>query len=83
MAADVAGDLAAAGRVPDQHHVGQIERLHDRGQVVRVGVQVVAVPRLARPATAAAIVRDAAEAVVRDEHAAGRPTHRRSAASHG
>ena len=60
VAADVAGDFAAAGGVADVDRVLQIERFDQRREVVGVGVHFVAVPRLARPAVAAAIMRDAA-----------------------
>ena len=63
MAADVAGDLAAAGGVADQDGVVQVERLDQLREVVGVGVHVVAVPRLAGAAVAAAVVGDAAVAV--------------------
>ena len=59
VAADVARDLAAAGRVADVDGVLQVERLDERGEVVGVRVHVVAVPRLARAAVAAAVVGDA------------------------
>ncbi|GAB3890549.1 hypothetical protein GCM10029964_062260 [Kibdelosporangium lantanae] len=63
MAADVAGDLPAAGGVANQDRVVQVEGVDDRGEVIGVGVQVVAVPGLARPATATAVVRDGAVTV--------------------
>ena len=69
MAADVARHLAAAGGMTDMDRIGQVERLGQRGQVVRVGVEVVAVPGLARAAMAAPIVRDAAVAALcQEEH---------------
>jgi len=40
----------------------QVEVLHELGQVVGVGIEVIAVPRLARAAVAAPVVRDAAKA---------------------
>ena len=58
--ADVASDLAASGRVPDMDRVLQVELLDELSQVVRVGVHVVSLPRLARPAVAASVVGDAA-----------------------
>ena len=45
--ADIAGDFAAAGRMPDMDRVLQIELLDELGQIVRIGVHVVAVPGLA------------------------------------
>ena len=68
VAADVARDLAAAGRVADVHGVAEIERRDERREVVGVGVHLVAVPRLARAAVTAPVVRDAAVAVAREEH---------------
>ena len=67
MPADIAGDLAAAGRMSDQHDVVQVQRLDHCGQVVRVVVEVVAVPGLAGPAATATVVSDGAEAVGCDE----------------
>ena len=43
VAADVAGDLAAAGGMTDQDRVVQVEGFDEGGKVVGVGVQVVAV----------------------------------------
>ena len=74
--ADVPRHLASAGGVPDVNRVFQIERLDERGQIVGVGVHVVAGPRLARPAVAPAIVRDAPKATRRRGRASGPPTHR-------
>ena len=62
VAADIAGDFAAAGGVADMDRVLQIERSTERGEIVGVGVHVVAVPGLARAAVAAAVMRDAAVA---------------------
>ena len=62
MAADVAGDFAAAGGVADVDRVLQVERFDERREVVGVGVHVVAVPGLARAAVAAAVMGDAAVA---------------------
>ena len=56
MPADIAGDLTAAGGVPDQDDVVQIERFDDGGEVVGVVVEVVALPRLPGPASASPIV---------------------------
>ena len=56
------GDLAAAGRVPDERQVGQVERLEEAGEVVGVGVHLVAVPRLAGATVPPPVVRDGAVA---------------------
>ena len=44
----------------DMDRVLEVERLDQRREVVGIGVEVVAVPGLARPAMAAAVVGDAA-----------------------
>jgi hypothetical protein len=67
VAADVARHLAAAGGVADVDRVLQVELADELGEVVGVGVEVVAVPGLARAAVAAAIVRDAAVAARGEE----------------
>jgi len=59
---DVAHDLAAAGGVPDEHDIVEVERLDHGGQLVGVVVHGVAVPRLARGAMPAPVVSDRAEA---------------------
>jgi hypothetical protein len=53
--------------VADHRDVLQIERLDQGREIVGVPVHVVAVRRLARAAVTAAIVRDAAEAVLHEE----------------
>jgi hypothetical protein len=73
----VAGDLAAARRVADEHHVAQVEVLEQAVQVVGVGVQVVAVPRLRGPAAAAAVVRHRAVAGSGDQVELRVPRRRR------
>jgi hypothetical protein len=45
--------------VSDENGIVQIEVVHEPRQVVGIRVHVVAVPRLARTAVAAAVVRDA------------------------
>ena len=68
MAADVAGDFAAARGVADVDRIPQVERFDERRQVVGVGVHVVAVPGLARTAMAAAVMGDAAVAAGGQKH---------------
>ena len=63
MATDVAGHLAAAGGMADQHGVMQIERFDERRQIVGVGVHVVAVPGLAGSAMAATVMGNGAIAM--------------------
>jgi hypothetical protein len=53
--------------VADQDRVVQVQGLDELGEVVGVGVEVVAVPGLAGPAAAAAVVGDAPVATGRDE----------------
>lgn len=68
---DVAGDLAPARREPDERRVAQIERLHQRRQIVGVGVHLVAVPGLRRTPVPAPVVRNAPEpALGQEEHLA-------------
>src|SRR5690606_10886308 len=67
VAADVAGDFAAAGGEAHQGDVAQVQRGDHRGQVVGVVVHVVAVPGLARTAVAAPVVGDDAVALGGEE----------------
>ena len=62
VATDIAGDFAAARGVADMDRVPQVKCFDERRKVVGVGVQVVAMPGLARAAMAAAIMGDAAVA---------------------
>jgi hypothetical protein len=61
--ADVACHFTAAHGESDEDRVLQIERLHQRREIVGERVHVVTGPRLARPAVAAPIVGDAPIAV--------------------
>ena len=83
VAADVAGDFAAAGGVADVDGVLQVELFEQRRQIVGVGVHVVAVPGLAGAAMTAPVMRDAAIAVRAEEEHLRFPGIRRSAASRG
>jgi hypothetical protein len=47
VAADIAGDFAAAHGVPDMDRVLQGELFHERREVIGVGIHFVAIPRLA------------------------------------
>jgi hypothetical protein len=67
VAADVAGDLASAGRMSDVNGILEVELGNELGQIVGVSVHVVAGPRLARAAMAAPIVGDAAVALRGEE----------------
>ena len=63
VAADIAGYFAAACGEADQDGVFQVERFDELREVVGIGVHVVAIPGLARPAVAATVMGDAAIAV--------------------
>ena len=67
VAADVARDFAAAGGVAHQRDVLEIERLDHGGQIVGIAVHVVSGRGLAGSAMATPVVRDDAEAVLREE----------------
>lgn len=73
MAADVAGHFAAAGGVADQRGALDIQRVEHGGQVIGVGVHVVALGRLVRAAMATAVVGDHAEALLHQEQHLGVP----------
>ena len=67
VAADVAGDLAAAGGVAHVDCVFEVEVVDELGEIVGVGVEVVAVEGLAGAPMTAAVVRDTAVALVDKE----------------
>jgi hypothetical protein len=67
VAADITRHFAAARRKAEQHRVPDVQVVEQLGQVVGVVVHVVAVPRLARAAVAAAVVGDAAVALAGEE----------------
>src|SRR3546814_16495087 len=67
VAADVAGHLAAAGRMADEDRVFEVQMLDQRRQVVGVGIHLVAVPGLAGAAVAAAIMAKGALALGGEE----------------
>jgi hypothetical protein len=71
--ADVPDDLAAAGGVADQGQVAQVEGVDQAGEVVGVGVHLVAAPGLAGAAVPAPVVRDGAVAVLGEEQGSGLP----------
>lgn len=60
VSADAAGRFAAAGGVPHVDHVLQVQRFHESGQVVGLGVHVIAVPGPDRAPMAPAVMSDAA-----------------------
>jgi len=53
------GDFTAAGGEAEQYGILQVERVHERREVVGIGVHVVAVPGLAGAAMAATVMGDA------------------------
>jgi hypothetical protein len=55
MTCDIAGDFAAAGRVPDMDGIAKIEMLGDCSRIGSVMVHVVAVRHLARASMAATV----------------------------
>ena len=69
----VVDDLAATRGVPDQGEVVQVERLDEGGQVVGVGVHLVAVPGLGGATVAAAVVGDDPVTVLGQEPRRGIP----------
>jgi hypothetical protein len=73
MAANVAGDFAAARGVADHDGFPEVEVVEERGEIVGVGVHLVAVPRLAGAAVAAAVMRDDAVALCAEEEHLGVP----------
>src|SRR5829696_309277 len=66
VAPDVADDLAAAG-VAHEYGILEIERLNHSCKIVGIAVHVIPRRGLARPAMATAVVRDHAEAILREE----------------
>ena len=73
LAGEVMRDFAAAGGVADVYRIAQVEMFDDRGEVVGVVVHVVAVADLCGPAVSAAVMRDDAVAVLREEQHLGVP----------
>jgi hypothetical protein len=58
MPPDIAGDLATTGGEPDQRDLGQAKEREERGDVVGIGVHLVAAPRLRGTAVPAQVMRD-------------------------
>src|SRR4051812_26809505 len=67
MPGHVSRDLTAAGRMSDQDDVTQIECLDQFSEIIRVRRQIIALPRLRRPAASSPIMRNRAVAGVCDE----------------
>src|SRR5450755_270655 len=68
MATDVAGHLAAPGGMTDHDHVAQIEHGDERGEIVSVGIHIVATRGLAGSSMAAPIMSDGTIAMGDEEH---------------
>src|SRR6478672_4221640 len=68
MASDVPHHFTGAGRVADVNGVVEVEFLHERPEIGRMGVHVIAGPGLARSPVTASIVRNAAVPAIREEH---------------
>ncbi len=62
MAADIAGDFAAARGVADVDRFRQVKRFDELGEVVGVRVHIIAAPGLARAPMATAVMGEAAVA---------------------
>jgi hypothetical protein len=60
VSGDVTRDFTATGGVADMDDILEVELLDKLGEVVGVGIHVVAGPGLARTAMAAAVMGDAA-----------------------
>src|SRR5260370_9800059 len=60
MATDITSDLAAASRMADMHGVLQVQCFGESGEIIGIGIEIIAVPWLARAAVAAPVMRDAA-----------------------
>ena len=73
MPADVAHDLAAAGRVADVHGVMEIEVLSHRSQVVGLMVHVVTIAGLRGAAVPAPVMGNDTLAVLQEEQHLGVP----------
>src|SRR5215203_1033062 len=67
VAPHVADDLAAAGGVAHEYGILEIERLNHSCKIVGIAVHVIPRRGLARPAMTTAVVRDHAEAILREE----------------
>jgi hypothetical protein len=67
VASNVTGHLSTPGGVAHQRGVLEIQRLDDGCKIVGIAVHVVSGRGLTRPAMAATVVRNHAEAVLREE----------------
>jgi hypothetical protein len=67
VASQISRHLATASRIPDVNGVVRVERFDERGEIVRVRIHFVSVPRLAGPAMFATVACDAAIAVAGQE----------------
>src|ERR1039458_4594699 len=76
MSTDVARHFPATGREADQEDLLQVQRVEEIGEVIGVGVHVVAGPRLTGSSVAAPVMGDAAITVGRQEEHLRLPTVR-------
>src|ERR1700676_4887035 len=67
MATEIPSDLATTRGVPNHDGVVEIERFEQRGQIVRIGVHLIAVPRLAGAPMTSPVVRNDAIALLPEE----------------
>ena len=68
MPPDVTDDFAAAGGVANVDGTLQVEDVDKFRKIIGVGVQIISIPRLTRPAVATAVMRNAAESVGGEKH---------------
>ena len=69
MTSNIARHHSPAGGVANQHGVLQIERFHQLGEIIGVGVHVITLPRLAGPPMPPAISGDTPVALAgQEEH---------------
>jgi hypothetical protein len=64
VATDVASDLTASGGVADMDCFFQVEFFDKVGEIIGVGIQIIAMPGLLRPAMTSAVVSDATVAAL-------------------
>jgi len=64
---NIAGHLSPARRVPHVNRFLQIQGLHQLRKVIRIGIHVIPLPRLAGPAMPPAVMRDAPVPMRREE----------------
>src|ERR1700690_1682534 len=58
MAAQIAGNLATPGRVPDHDGILEVKTLEQRGEIIRIRIHIIAVPRLGGAPVTAPVMRN-------------------------